>query len=166
MRTQLGVGLVEVMVALVVLALGLLGMMSMQLTALQQSNQAYQRTQATLLANEMLDRIRANPDALSKYFSATGTTNNNCLSWHSAASGCSANQLAGDDIASWQTSLQQKLPGGKGRVCRSDQTDDAPGVPDCEAANANLPVVVYIWWQNGQSGSTEMLTLAAGMTSG
>lgn len=160
---QLGSGLIEVMVALVILSIGSLGMISMQLTALQQSNNAYLRTQATIKAMDILDRIRSNPTAMTAYFAADGDSNLACWNWHNSATGCSATDLASADINDWQTHLGQILPAGQGRVCRSDLTDDLPGQPDCEANDSDHPIVAYIWWQSSRDpdAAPEMLTMSA-----
>lgn len=58
---QPGFTLIEVMIALVVLAVGLLGLAGLQNFSLKATHQSYQRTQATILTNEIFDRMRANP---------------------------------------------------------------------------------------------------------
>lgn len=59
-RKQQGLSMVEVLVAVVILAIGLLGIASTQLVALEQTNMAQKRTTATSLVQEMADRVRAN----------------------------------------------------------------------------------------------------------
>lgn len=59
-----GFSLVEVLVALFVLAIGVLGVVGLQVVGLQNNTDALNRTQAVLLANGILDRIRANPGAV------------------------------------------------------------------------------------------------------
>jgi type IV pilus assembly protein PilV len=61
-RSQRGVGLIEVLIALVVLAFGLLGIAAMQLTALRNSQSALQRSQAVAETYAILDAMRANAD--------------------------------------------------------------------------------------------------------
>jgi len=58
-----GFSLIEVLVALVVLAFGLLGVAAIQINALKTNHSAAQRSQATMLANLMLDAMRANDTA-------------------------------------------------------------------------------------------------------
>lgn len=60
---QRGAGLIEVMVAILVLAIGLLGIAGMQLVSLQNNHSAALRSQAVVLAYDALDRMRANRDA-------------------------------------------------------------------------------------------------------
>ena len=63
-RRQGGFNLLEVLIALVVLAIGLLGLAALQNFSLQFNTQSYQRTQAIMLVDEMIERMRANPAGL------------------------------------------------------------------------------------------------------
>lgn len=55
-----GFTLLEVLIALLVLSVGLLGIAGLQLTSLRSNHSAYLRSQATILAYDILDRMRAN----------------------------------------------------------------------------------------------------------
>lgn len=55
-----GFTLIEVMVALVVLAVGLLGMASLMVRSQQSNEGAYSRSQASILAYDIVERMRAN----------------------------------------------------------------------------------------------------------
>lgn len=60
LRGQGGVGLIEVLVALLVLSVGFLAAGRMQLGALRQNQDAYHESQARLLLDDMMDRMRIN----------------------------------------------------------------------------------------------------------
>ncbi|HCE41581.1 type IV pilus modification protein PilV [Alloalcanivorax profundimaris] len=60
MKQQTGVGMVEILVALLVLAIGVLGYAGLQLSALKGSESAQTRAQATALARDALERILVN----------------------------------------------------------------------------------------------------------
>lgn len=62
-RRQRGFSLVEVMVSVLVLSGGLLGLAFMQAQGMKFNAEAYQRTQATVLAYDIIDKLRANPIA-------------------------------------------------------------------------------------------------------
>jgi len=64
MKRQSGVTLIEIMVALLVFAIGLLGVAALQGLSLQGGQSAYHRTQATNLAYEVADFARANRSAV------------------------------------------------------------------------------------------------------
>ncbi len=59
-RPQAGMTLIEVLVAVLVLAIGLLGAAALQLNALKYTDNARMTSQASFIAYDMLDRIRAN----------------------------------------------------------------------------------------------------------
>jgi len=60
---QDGMTLIEVLVALLILAVGLLGAVAVQVKALQYTDSSRMSTQASFIAYDMLDRIRANAAA-------------------------------------------------------------------------------------------------------
>lgn len=60
LQRQRGVSLIEVLVTVVILSVGLLGVAAMQAFSLQSGQAAFQRTQATTIAYEISDQLRAN----------------------------------------------------------------------------------------------------------
>lgn len=64
LRKSRGFTLIEVLVALLILAIGLLGVAGVQLVSMQQTANANLRTQATLHAQDMAERIRINGNSL------------------------------------------------------------------------------------------------------
>lgn len=62
-RYQSGMTLIEVLVALLILAIGLMGAAQLQLNALKYTDSARMTSQASFIAYDMLDRVRANASA-------------------------------------------------------------------------------------------------------
>lgn len=60
---QRGVGLIEVLVAVLIMGVGLLGIAAMQGTALRNSQSSLERSQAVIYTYMILDLMRANRDA-------------------------------------------------------------------------------------------------------
>ncbi|SER12577.1 type IV pilus assembly protein PilV [Amphritea atlantica] len=58
-----GTTLIEVLIAVVVISIGLLSVAALQTMALKSNQGAYYRSQATFLAYDLADRIRAAPDS-------------------------------------------------------------------------------------------------------
>lgn len=108
---QRGASLVEVMVALFVLAIGLLGILAMQARAMQFNQSAHVYSQAVYLANDMAERIRTNPGNLAGYAVAAGE-NVVC------AEGCSG---AVYDLSVWKTAIESRLPAGTGAIAVVDR---------------------------------------------
>ena len=64
---QKGVGMVEVLVALLLLAIGVLGFSALQLRAVEATSEAMNQVQAMNLARDLSERIRVNRDGLLDY---------------------------------------------------------------------------------------------------
>ena len=69
-RRQRGVSMIEVLVAIFVLAVGMLGTASLQLTSKRSSMEAKNRTMATMVAQGFVERMRMNPRQLATYTNA------------------------------------------------------------------------------------------------
>jgi len=105
---QLGFTLLEVLITLVILAIGLLGLAGLQTTGLKNNHNAYQRSQATQLTYDMIDRMRANKVDNVNYLSATPTSHGSC----DALGGCSASQMTQDDLFEWNSAITSALASG------------------------------------------------------
>lgn len=148
---QSGFTLLEILVAIVVLSIGLLGLASLQAVGLRTNQSAYLRSQATLLAEDMVDRMRANNVAVraNDYNLPVANPSANCRS----AAGCSPNEMAQNDYAEWTTALAGVFPNGEGVVCIDSTPNDGAnaGNPACDgiAVIANNPVyAIKVWWDD------------------
>lgn len=113
-KGQLGIALIEVLVAVLVLGVGLLGIAAMQSVSNQMTNGAEQRTQAVLLSADMLDRVRANKVNINTYSGvAIGPGDVNCNTNFEYNNGQS---IADNDINDWANQLACTLPRGQGSV--------------------------------------------------
>ncbi|WP_421861829.1 type IV pilus modification protein PilV [Motiliproteus sp.] len=134
---QRGVSMMEVLIALVLLVTTLLGATALQITGLQTNRSAYYRTQASLLAYDIADRIRLNA------VYATGDNDRYSISTSSMATpsgstcatnvaGCTAEQIRNIDLREWAENFidingvgqdggnyRNLLPGGAGVVTAS-----------------------------------------------
>ncbi len=114
---QAGFSLIEVLIALLVLALGLLGLAFLQVLNVRYTSSAEHRTMATNLATEVIDMMRSNPRHLVVYnrldeASFTGVT--------VPAGGCSkigdTEATALKNVERWRCDVVSQLPGGVGDV--------------------------------------------------
>ncbi len=143
-----GFTLVEVMIAMLVLSLGLLGFASLQVYGMKNTHSAYLRTQATALAYEIADRMRANPSAITAgtYNLATPTRKTACTQ----SSGCNPTELAGNDIFEWGNTVAANLPEGQAVVCLDTTPKD--GIPGAHACSNNGTVyAIKIWWKDDKN---------------
>ena len=106
---QGGFTLIEVMIAVLILAFGLLGFALLQTMNVRFTNSANQRSQATNLAYEMLDQMRANRLAAVQYAGEYEGTAGGC------DPGAAVNAAAFK--ATWECRLQYALgPGASAQV--------------------------------------------------
>ena len=68
MNKNTGFTLIEVLIAMLVLAVGLLGLAGLQATSLKNNQSAYNRSQATQLAYDIADRMRSNPSVGGNFY--------------------------------------------------------------------------------------------------
>lgn len=152
-----GFTLIEVLVALIVLSIGLLGLAGLQTVSLRGNHSAYLRGQATLLAYDMADRMRANLSAVK-----SGNYNNPTLPStipNCESSDCTPSSMAQYDISRWRTAIAGWLPSGAGVVCIDGDLDDdddtpvaTPDAPKCDN-DGSAPYVIKVWWDDNRSGT-------------
>lgn len=130
-----GFSLLELLVGLIILAIGLLGLAGMQMVALRQNNEAYLRSQATLMAYDIMDRMRANRrHALDgQYVIAYGEQPDSDL----------ADQVY-EDLDLWKDALNATLPG--------------PGDGAVEVVNGTVVTVNIRWNERATQNGTQSTT--------
>jgi len=112
----MGMGLIEALIAMLVLAIGLVGIAPVFMHSLRGSRSAMLRTQAVNLVSDMGNRIRANPGGCAAYdsagYGAGGPAKHGCAPDAAAGSGnnCNGAQLAEDDLARWQNAVETAMP--------------------------------------------------------
>ena len=119
-----GFTLLEVLVSIIILSIGLLGMAGMMALGMKSNHIASYRSQATFLADDILDRMRANKTLAlaSQYDKALG-------------GGCPAavSTIQGYDCNEWKTMVANDLPAGQASV----------------SIDLNGNVTIVIQWQSG-----------------
>ena len=122
---QVGVALLEVMIAVLVVSFGLLGVAALQVAGFKSNQTAQLRSTVVAQANDMADRMRANMTGVrtGEYKAITNkdpipTDKPACASSFSATAGCSAKEMAAYDAFVWQTANRSLLPGGGGTVTK------------------------------------------------
>ncbi len=138
-RHTSGFTMIELLIALIVLAIGLLGMATLMMASLQTSQGASQRSAATVAAYDLVERMRSNRAAAvsanSPYTTAPATVDlpaSDCFE-HDATTGCDADEMAEFDLATWWEELQTAIPGAAATVQ--------------QIAGANESFCIVIFWQ-------------------
>lgn len=144
--TAAGFTLLEVLIALLVLSLGLLGLAALQAATVDFNRQAYLRSQATSLAYDMADRMRANRAA------ALGGDYNAGLADPAPAcgggGGGGGGSVAAGDIAAWRNALACALPSGNGSI---------------DVNNSGVVTVVVSWDESRGQELPQEFSMATGL---
>ncbi|MEH6492133.1 type IV pilus modification protein PilV [Halopseudomonas sp.] len=129
-RAQRGIGMLEVLIALLILVIGVLGFAGLQLVALKNTGEASHRAHATLIAQDAIERFQSNPGQLPFYLSEDNwpsdiaepggapTDWKGCMS-----SACSAAEMAAWDIDQLAWVATNTLPAGLVLAKRCDFND-------------------------------------------
>lgn len=90
-NTQTGVGLVEVMVAVLLLSVAVLGFSALQLRAISATDESLVRTQALSVIRGLAENMRANAQEIDTY---EETINDAATSYVTCIGGCTAEEIA------------------------------------------------------------------------
>lgn len=118
MNTHRGFTLIEVLITLIIFSIGLLAVAGLQTISKKANFDALQRTTASLLAHDLLERMRANARELAIYVGGNGLVlgggtqtapNPDCVN-----NPCNPIQLASRDLFDWERGLDgaSELVGG------------------------------------------------------
>ena len=163
-RKQRGLSMIELLVAVLVLAIGVLGITALQMVSLQNNRGALFRAEAVQLAYDMMDRIRANPegavpgaayDGLAISDAPPGAAN--CM-----AANCSQAQMVTFDQSVWKCSLGNFNNNAQCIALRAagvlPPEDAQPGLPQgdgsIEVDGAGVVTITVQWSEpDGQVGT-------------
>ncbi len=111
-----GFTLIEILVSLIILAVGFLGLAALQTNSVRGTQATYFRTQADLLINDLAERMRSNragSAALAYAFTGGAAPSDpGC----GATAQCTSTNLATSDLNEWVTWVQAALPAGDATV--------------------------------------------------
>lgn len=132
---QRGVSLIEVLVALLILSIGLVGLAGLQSLGLKSNSSAELRTQATVLAYDIIDSMRTNRNSAL-------TTVCYKVAFSNKTPGCSpASALVTNDLSAWKDNLAAALPSGDGKI----EIDDT---------GTQRVMKVTVQWDDTRAGGT------------
>ena len=150
-----GFSLLEVMIALLVLSVGLLGIAGLQTVSLKFNHQSYERSQATLLISEMIEKITANPvatralvfDNVALGVPASGYAG----TYGSCPASCTSANLASFDIFRWKSAIEdpRRLAQGQGSITRV-------ATPPIGATTQHVFNITVTWVENNLTMTQSM----------
>ena len=136
-QRQRGDTMIEVLVTIIVIAVGVLGTAALQVTTLKNLSSSHSASIAAIMAEDLSERMRANPNA-----ALDGDYIHNVAP--AAYTDCSTNQcteaqLAEYDLGTWWDQINTVLPSGSGEVTQIGGTST---------------FVLTVRWDDDRSGST------------
>ena len=176
-----GFTLVEIMIAVFVLAIGLLGMAGLQMASLKNNHSAYLRTQAVQYAYDIADRMRINAVGITNGTGALGligsgydnqapTQNEDCYfedfdndgADDNGVTNCTPAEMAGNDLFELINSgAGSELPAGTSVICLDSTPND--GVPTGVACDGTGNVfAIKVWWADDKSGTLKRFVTTVG----
>ena len=176
-RAVRGFTLFEVLVSILILALGMLAAAGLQLSAIRTTQQSAMQTQALALASDMADRMRMNDavmdqaDAgnpfLAVNFNADQTLSDPGVFCNRDAANCTPSELATFEIHEWLKRIKETLPSGRVVICRDSSAYDPLTLGfkwACSVGSAvgnGAPITIKIGWQ-GKAANGKLERLANG----
>lgn len=151
-----GFSLLEVLIALVVVSIGLIGLAAIQQTGARNNHNALLHAQASMLAYEASDMMRANSRGV-----RTGRYNASeppavipaCATTADAtAVDCDYIEMASFHLGQWYAQLAERLPQGNGTIDCIDKDDT-----DVQPCSVGSVVEIAINWVESGIAGTETL---------
>ncbi|MFT5589969.1 MAG: type IV pilus assembly protein PilV [Bradyrhizobium sp.] len=149
--------LIEVLVSLLVLALGVLGLLALLFSSMRVARQVDAESVALHLAIDIADQLRgrASTTALAQFdFDAASSAGVSAVSstrCYGSSGACNDNQLAAFMVDEWRSWMTARLPAGRLRICRDTtpwQVSSKTWRWECDAgASASAPLWIKLGWQ-------------------
>lgn len=150
---QTGFLMLEVMIAVVVLALGLLGLAGLQARAHQAETESYTRVQALALLRDMADRINANRANAAGYITPTSAPLGT-----GATKDCSAPTTTADvDLCAWSDALL-----GAGETQGGNNVGAMLGGRGCITSIGTNIYLIEVAWQGLNETTSPVSALQCG----
>lgn len=146
---QRGITLIESLVAIVITALGILGILGVQMRTLTDTSTSVRRAQAIRLIDDLSERMKANPNALTNlksYESGYDKKGSALTATDCGNAACKPSELVAYDLKQWKTTVQQTLPAGQASIFL------AAG-EDADANRRQLGVMIA-WRENERETTT------------
>ena len=140
LKNQNGVGMIEVLVALLILALGVLGYVAVQLRAIDASAEALTKSQAILVMRCLAENIRSNPVAMSQYQTLVAGYSNYSSTTVAPSPSC---------LNSLCTPAQMAAHDAYHAAKNADQYGMRMTMDDCPGVTATMPLrrkCLYTFW--------------------
>lgn len=165
---QNGVSLVEILVAVFVVSIGLLGVARMEILAKQANVEAIQRTAATQIAHDMIEKMRANPKQLAGYVGQVLGAGKLAM----PATNCDIAKCNSTDMVNWDLyQWDQSLIGAGEKAAGGNNTGGLDTPRGCITSTVATPgdageYTISIAWRGKAPMTDNNATVACGQKSG
>lgn len=160
MKFQRGAGLIEALIAILVLSIGIMGMLGMQTAAFRYEQTGWLRSALALNIGNMAERIRANANSAPADYAVSDTyasertrmATNPTLAkdCNNSSLTCTPAELAVYDLAVWRSALNTQIPGAAGFITMTG------------TKGFDLRYVVTVaWYDKDRTSNSSPQTLAA-----
>lgn len=161
-----GFTMVEVLVAVLLLAVGLVGALAMQAHAMRTRQESVLQTEALQEAATLAERIRANAAQSSTYigfeFDAdAGAAPHAPAANDCALASCDPAALAQYELAVFRQQLQSSLPSARALVCRDSAAGPGGRLQWACSGAADAPIVIKVGWRSRSLGGGAAAAVAA-----
>jgi len=152
-----GFTLFEVLIAMVILAIGIIALLTLQLHGMRSIRHSAYQSEALIMATELADIMRANPPRSGQpnpyrfTFNAAGGSVPAPKQCYTAV--CTPQEFAAFSIGEWQERLQQAFPEASAVVC-VDDTPQATREWDCTASDNSRTMAIKIGWRSAGASAT------------
>ena len=102
-RNQYGVGMIEVLIALLLLAVGVMGFTALQLKAVDATDEAMSKIEAINIARDVAERIRVNRGGLATYVDELNKTTQTNITTSGLKKCLGDTVCTGTDMAKYDT---------------------------------------------------------------
>ncbi|MCG9730001.1 type IV pilus modification protein PilV [Shewanella sp. Isolate13] len=135
-----GLSLIEVLVALVILTVGLVGVFNLHIISKRGSFESFQQTQASYFANDIVNRMRLNPEQLASYVGNYSGTPSIPTPACTGAALCTPAQTATWDLYEWRAAFI-----GQAETVGTQNVGGLDTPTGCITINGNTVSVVIAW---------------------
>ena len=160
-----GFSLLEILVAVLILAIGLLGMAGLQLVATRSVQESFQRSQAILLMQDMVDRINVNRKSARSFDLGTGylgtgssatcgvSADSDCQAWAQMLLGAAEKSAGGTSVGA--------MIGARGCIKYDATTElENPPLSGVKIPDTGIYTVTVVW--QSQDGFSPPSTVTCG----
>lgn len=156
-----GFSLIEVLVAMLIVAVGILGVAGLQITSLHLNQSAMFRSEALQMGNDLIDRMRAN--GIQDYAPAPVLlTDAPGASLNCSSASCTPDELAGYDLTWWKCSINSTLDEALGTqfpACANLGVSGSLPLGAGAVSKQDGVYIVTVEWQDNRAGARRSINL-------